>query len=143
MAVFNRITDGASVRDSLCGRSMRRSARCFRAGPSPDSGSGAAECGGAALVVQSVQPGSPAAAAGLRKGDEVVRMNGRNLDSLLAFNEEIGRAGDRRTFPSRSGAVRRTAPSLRLLDEKSSSIMICFANDWGFPSARPGAEDWS
>lgn len=77
------------------------------------------------LVVQSVQPGSPAAAAGLRKGDEVVRMNGRNLDSLLAFNEEIGRAGDRQdiSLQIRRGSENRTL-TLRLLDEK-----VFFNND--------------
>lgn len=48
------------------------------------------------LIVQSVQPGSPAATAGLRKGDEMLRVNGRNLDSLIAFNEEVVRAGDRK-----------------------------------------------
>ncbi|MCW5558904.1 MAG: trypsin-like peptidase domain-containing protein [Verrucomicrobiae bacterium] len=77
------------------------------------------------LVVQSVQPGSPAAVAGLRKGDELWRFNGRVLDSLIAFNEEIGRAGDRQDIAlqvRRDGELRTL--SLRLLDEK-----VFFNND--------------
>ncbi|MBX3731925.1 MAG: trypsin-like peptidase domain-containing protein [Verrucomicrobiae bacterium] len=72
------------------------------------------------LVVQSVQPGSPAAAAGLRRGDEVLRLNGRWLDSLIAFNEEISRAGDRQDIAVhiRRGPEVRTL-SLRLLDERA------------------------
>lgn len=77
------------------------------------------------LTVQSVQPGSPAASAGLRKGDEVLRLNGRTLDSLIEFNEEIGRAGDRQEVAlqvRRAGELRTL--SLRLLDER-----VFFNND--------------
>lgn len=77
------------------------------------------------LIVQSVQPGSPAAAAGLRKGDEVLRLNGRTLDSLIAFNEEITRVGDRQDL---SLQVRRGG-SLHTLNLRLLAESVFFNND--------------
>ncbi len=49
-----------------------------------------------ALVVQSVQPGSPAAKSGLSTGDQVVQVNGHPARSLIAFNRWLTGAGEHR-----------------------------------------------
>ena len=45
-------------------------------------------------VVDSVLPGSPAAKGGLRKGDHLLALNGKEVNSFNAFTFEMGRAED-------------------------------------------------
>ena len=45
-------------------------------------------------VVDSVLPGSPAMEMGLQKGDRLVAINGREVDSYNAFTFELGRLND-------------------------------------------------
>ena len=45
-------------------------------------------------TVDSVMAGSPAAAIGLQKGDRIVALNGKSLDSYNEFTDEIARLSD-------------------------------------------------
>jgi S1-C subfamily serine protease len=44
---------------------------------------------GTALAIHLVQPGSPAEKAGLRKGDQVLQVNGRSVGGLFGFNRSV------------------------------------------------------
>ena len=44
--------------------------------------------------IDSVLPGSPAAELGLQKGDRIVALNGKAIDSHNAFTDELARLGD-------------------------------------------------
>ena len=71
-----------------------------------------------ALTVGEVQPGSPAAAAGLKAGDEVREVDGRPVDGLIDFNRRLLDAGAERELRlgvRREGRDRRLV--LRLTEE--------------------------
>ena len=51
--------------------------------------------GGAPLKVTSVEPGSPAAKAGLRENDEILQVNGKLPVNLIAFNSTLGASPNR------------------------------------------------
>lgn len=71
------------------------------------------------LTVQHVQPGSPAAQAGIRAGDTLLEANGKPAGSLIEFNRMLTAANDRKPIDlllRRDGANRQT--QLRLIDER-------------------------
>lgn len=45
-------------------------------------------------VLDSVLPGTPAAAAGMQKGDKIIAFNGKPVDSYNTFLDEMGTLGD-------------------------------------------------
>jgi S1-C subfamily serine protease len=49
--------------------------------------------GGANLALIEIQPGSPAAKAGLKEGDQIAEVNGQRPRGLVAFARSIGGAG--------------------------------------------------
>jgi len=53
-------------------------------------------------VIDSVMPGTPAAQLGLRKGNRIVQLNGRDIDSHNTFLYEMGRLGDKMTAAKNS-----------------------------------------
>ncbi len=71
------------------------------------------------LTIQHVQPGSPAAQAGLLEGDTILQVNGQPPGSLIEFNRVLTAAKDRREIAL---LLRRTGESrearLRLIDER-------------------------
>jgi len=71
------------------------------------------------LTVQSVQPGSPAAQAGLLPDDVVLEVNGRPSGSLIEFNRVLTEARDEReiTLRVRRAGNSRTA-KLQLIEER-------------------------
>jgi len=61
------------------------------------------------LVVREVQPGSPADRAGLRVGQEIVEVNGRPVQGLVAFNQLVAAGADHRVnLTILENGVRRT-----------------------------------
>lgn len=77
------------------------------------------------LVVQSVQPNSPAAVGGLRRGDNVLQLDGKPVHSLIDFNRLLIQAKDDRDVTlkvGRNGEVK--SLHLRLIDER-----LFFNND--------------
>ena len=71
------------------------------------------------LSVMSVQPGSPAALAGLRVGDAILKVNGNAPHGFVAFNEMIAAAPDTNVSLaiSRDGGTQNL--KVRLVPEKS------------------------
>jgi S1-C subfamily serine protease len=70
------------------------------------------------LIVQAVQSGSPAAAAGLRKDDAILSVNGEPSSSMIDFNRALVANGDRRDIKitiRRAGETREA--TLRLVKE--------------------------
>ncbi len=77
------------------------------------------------LVVQSVQPNSPAATGGLRRGDAILQLDGRAVNSLIEFNRDLVKAKDDQELSlkvQRGGEVKTL--KLRLIDER-----VFFNND--------------
>lgn len=77
------------------------------------------------LIVQSVQPNSPAAQGGLRRGDALLQLDGKPMNSLIEFNRELLEAKDDRDVTlkvARNGEVKNLR--LRLMDER-----VFFNND--------------
>ncbi len=71
------------------------------------------------LTVQVVQPGSPAAQAGIEAGDTILQVNGKPPGSLIEFNRVLTTAKDKREIElltRRNGENRQT--QLRLIDER-------------------------
>ena len=71
------------------------------------------------LTVQHVQPGSPAAQAGLRAGDSILEANGKPAGSLIEFNRLLTAAKDRKPTDlllRRDGTNHQA--QLRLIDER-------------------------
>lgn len=71
------------------------------------------------LTVQAVQPGSPAAQAGIQPGDTILQVNGKPPGSLIEFNRVLTTAKDKREIElltRRNGENRQT--QLRLIDER-------------------------
>jgi len=74
-------------KDAEAGSSARVAARLiFGIRPSPDDE-------GKGLMVESVTPGSPAAQAGVRKGDRLLAWNGREIADVRAFERLLWSAG--------------------------------------------------
>jgi serine protease Do len=48
----------------------------------------------AGLIVSNVEPGTPAAQSGLRRGDLILEVNRRRVDSVSTFNEALGRVAN-------------------------------------------------
>lgn len=72
------------------------------------------KAGPGALRVSSVQPGSPAAQAGLKLGDDLIELNGRTPRTLIACNRLLCTAADHQvTLVVATGSERRTV-SLQL-----------------------------
>ncbi len=72
------------------------------------------------LTVQSVQPGSPAANAGLRAEDAILGVDGRPPGSVIDFNRALAAAGDSHEMKlsvRRGGETRGLA--LQLVDERA------------------------
>lgn len=72
------------------------------------------------LTVQSVQPGSPAATAGLKAGDAILAVNDNPPGSIIDFNRALTTAGsahDLRLTVRRSGETRDLR--LRLVEERA------------------------
>ena len=76
--------------------------------------------GPAPLIVQSVQPESPAGKAGLRAGDQIVQVNGFPARGFIDFNRRLAESGTMRTISLavQRGADRRNV-NLRLVREES------------------------
>ena len=77
------------------------------------------------LVVEGVQPRSPAAQGGLRVGDAILQVDGKAVNSLIDFNRELVQAKADRDVVlkvSRKGETR--VLRLRLIDER-----VFFNND--------------
>lgn len=74
----------------------------------------------AELTVSEVQPGSPAATAGVKPGDLVLTVGGRPTRTFIEFNQALtaGGAGKNIALTVRRGAAER-ALAVRLIDEKS------------------------
>ncbi|HRI14499.1 MAG TPA: trypsin-like peptidase domain-containing protein [Verrucomicrobiota bacterium] len=73
----------------------------------------------APLLVQMVEPNSPAAVGGLRRGDTIRQLNGKAVDSLIDFNQELVRARDDqdvRLTVGRDGEIK--VLKVRLVDER-------------------------
>lgn len=72
------------------------------------------------LTVSSVQPDSPAAKAGLRAGDQILQVNGRQPRRFIEFIRALVDAGATRTVPLvfQRGTNRKTA-NVRLVRESS------------------------
>ncbi len=72
------------------------------------------------LTVQSIQPGSPAATAGLRAGDAILAVNDNPAGSIIDFNRALKTAGtakDLRLMVRHDGESRQL--SLRLVEESA------------------------
>lgn len=95
------------------------------------------------LVVQSIQPNSPAAQGGLRRGDAILQLDGKPVNSLIEFNRELVEAKDDRDVALkvvRNGEVKTLR--LRLMDErvffnnevlwKRLGLRVRLANTGGF-----------
>lgn len=77
------------------------------------------------LVVEAIQPRSPAAQGGLKVGDAILQVDGKAVNSLIDFNRDLVQAkADRDVLlnVSRKGEVK--ALRLRLIDER-----VFFNND--------------
>ncbi|HVV01830.1 MAG TPA: trypsin-like peptidase domain-containing protein [Verrucomicrobiae bacterium] len=65
--------------------------------------------GASPLTVGGVQPNSPAARAGLQKGDLIYQVNGQPVDSLISFDELIAQAPDHKIkLAIEQGQIRKT-----------------------------------
>lgn len=76
--------------------------------------------GHAPLVVQAVQPNSPAAKGGLRRGDSLLQLDGKPVRSLIEFNRDLVQSKDERDLTlkvSRNGEVKTL--QLRLVNERA------------------------
>jgi S1-C subfamily serine protease len=69
----------------------------------PGSGSRTTSSSARSLRVTAVEPGTPAEAAGLRVGDEIVALNGRPLTTERPLHDEILHVAPGRTSGSPSG----------------------------------------
>ena len=58
-------------------------------------GAAVAPAGGGGLLVGRVHEGSPAAASGLREGDVILTVNGRDVGSAEQLQEQVGQAAGR------------------------------------------------
>lgn len=70
------------------------------------------------ITVRAVEPGSPAEKAGFKKGDVVLRVDGKPAKSIMAVNRELISAGPRKEIPfvlQRAGATHNT--SVKLIPE--------------------------
>ncbi len=82
-------------------------------------------------VVDSILPGTPAAAAGLQKGDRITALNGTPVDSYNEFTDQVARLSDLLAVAST------TADSLRLRtatiayerDGRADTLQTCLTED--------------
>ncbi len=65
--------------------------------------------GAGPLAITEVQPGSPAARAGLRVGDQVLQFNGKTPVSLIELNRQLISSADKGTFSLKRGEDRISA----------------------------------
>jgi serine protease Do len=82
-----------------------------------------------AVVVAEVEPDSPAAAAGLTRGDAITRVDGREVSSREDFEQRVGSHGDGDRITLR-----------RLRDGAEEDVVLTVA---AFPAARADALAWN
>ena len=82
--------------------------------------------------IDSVLPGTPAAAIGLQKGDRILAVNGTPIDSHNAFTEQIGRLSDvmsRATTSADSLKLRQVTVSVQRTDGRVDTLQATLTAD--------------
>ena len=82
--------------------------------------------------VDSVLPGTPAAAIGLQKGDRILAVNGTPIDSHNAFTEQIGRLSDvmsRATTSADSLKLRQVTVNVQRTDGRVDTLQATLSPD--------------